>query len=113
MNCEKNGMILPEKLKRIEVDAESGKISINGEEMGGGIASFSFSCDPGGDDGRYIISAQTDSFMHLAGYDAVGRRIWEGRYKIRNIVRRVRRRSGSELSKKGNENNGACKGMRI
>lgn len=82
-------MILPERLKSIEVDAENRKISINGEEMGGGLASFSFSCDPGGDDGRYIIFAQADSFMHLAGYDAAGKRIWEGRYKVRSSVRRV------------------------
>ncbi len=81
-------MILPEILESIGVDTESGKISINGEEMGIVIASFSFSCDPGGDDGRYIISAQTDSFMHLAGYDAAGERIWNGQYKIHNSIRR-------------------------
>lgn len=89
MNCEKSGMILPERLKRIEVDTEDGKISINGEEMGGGLVSFSFSRESGGDDGRYIISAHTDSFMNFAGYDATGKRIWEGRYKIRNCVQRV------------------------
>lgn len=89
MNCEKNGMILPERLKRIEVDTEDGKISINGEDLVGRFASFSFGCDTGGDDGRYIISAHTDSFMNFAGYDAAGKRIWEGRYKIRNSVQRV------------------------